>query len=96
MSAFKRQPGGHRNISAIMKDRLRRHVLQHPFKSAKQLRRDVISWQKISVKSIQHVLQKELGLPSRMAAKKPLLTLPMVEKCLRFRKKYEVDRGRLV
>jgi hypothetical protein len=87
-SAFKRRPGGHRKVSAIMKDRLRRHVLQHPFKRAKQLRRDVIRWQKISVRTIQHVLQKELGLPSRMAAKKPLLTIPMVNMPLRFSKKY--------
>jgi hypothetical protein len=34
-------------------------------------------------------LQKELGLPSRVAAKKLLLTLPMVKKRLRFCKKYE-------
>jgi hypothetical protein len=72
-----------------MKDRWRRYVLQHPFKSAKQLRRNIIGWQRISVRSIQHVLQKEPGLPSRVAAKKPLLTLPMVKKHLRFYKKYE-------
>jgi IS30 family transposase len=41
-SSFKRRPGGHRKITDKMKDRLRRHILQHPFKSAKQLRRDVI------------------------------------------------------
>lgn len=87
-SSFKRRPGGHRKITDKMKDRLRRHVLQHPFKSAKQLRRDVIGWQKISVRSIQHVLKKELGLPSRVAAKKPLLTPAMVKKRLRFCKKY--------
>jgi hypothetical protein len=46
-----------------MKDRLRRHVLQHPFKSAKQLWREVIGWQRISVRSIQHVFHEELGLP---------------------------------
>jgi hypothetical protein len=86
---FKRRPGGHIKVSAIMKDRLRRHVLRHPFKRAKQLRRDVIRWWKISVRTNQHVLQKELGLPSRVAAKKPLLTIPMVKKPLRFRKKYE-------
>jgi hypothetical protein len=51
-------PGSHRKISAIMKDRQRRHVLRHPFKSAKQLRRDIIGWHKISVRMIQHVLQK--------------------------------------
>jgi hypothetical protein len=66
-----------------MKDRLRSYVLQHPFKSAKQLRRNIIGWQRISVRSIQHVLQKDPGLPSRVAAKKPLLTLPMVKKHLR-------------
>jgi hypothetical protein len=57
-SAIKRMPGSHRKISAIMKDRQRRHVLRHPFKSAKQLRRDIIGWHKISVRMIRHVLQK--------------------------------------
>jgi hypothetical protein len=54
--SFKRRPGSHRKIWDTMKDRLRRHVLQHPFKSAKQLRRDIIGWQRISVRSIQNVL----------------------------------------
>ncbi len=40
------------------------------------------------MRSIQHVLQKELGLPSRVATKKPLLTPAMVKKRLRFCKKY--------
>jgi hypothetical protein len=58
MSAIKRLPGSYRKISAILKDRQRRHVLWHPFKSAKQLRRDMIGWHKISVRMIQHVFQK--------------------------------------
>jgi hypothetical protein len=57
-SAIKRLPGSHRKISAIMKDRQGRHVLRHPFKSATPLRRDIIGWHKISMRMIQHVLQK--------------------------------------
>jgi hypothetical protein len=57
-SAFKRRPDSHRKISTTIKDRLRRHVLQHPFKSAKQLRTDITGWQKISVRTIQHFLYK--------------------------------------
>jgi hypothetical protein len=38
---------------------------------------------------IQHVLQKQLGLLSRVAAKKPLLTQAMVKKRLKFYLKYK-------
>jgi hypothetical protein len=38
---------------------------------------------------IQHVLQKQLGLPSRVTAKKPLLTQAMVKERLKFCQKYK-------
>jgi hypothetical protein len=38
---------------------------------------------------IQHVLQKQLGLPSRVPAKKPLLTQAMLKKHLKFCQKYK-------
>ncbi len=88
-SSIKKRLGGIRKISFAMKDRLRQAVLKHPFKSTKELKKDVPGWDKISVRMIQHVLQKQLGLPSRVAAKKPLLTQAMVKKRLRFCLKYK-------
>ncbi len=41
-----------------MKESLRRHMLQYLFISAKQLRRGVFDWHKISVTMIQLVLQQ--------------------------------------
>jgi hypothetical protein len=88
-SSIKKRLGGITKISFAMKNRLRQAVLKHPFKSAKELKKDVPGWDKISVHMIQHVLQKQLGLPSRVAAKKPLLTQTMVKKRLRFCLKYK-------
>jgi hypothetical protein len=72
-----------------MKDRLWRYVNANPFKTAKQLKKEVFGWSNVSVRMIQHVLQKELNLPSRVAAKKPLLTKLMIKKRLKFCSKYQ-------
>ena len=42
----------------------------------------------VAVCTIQHRLQKGLGLPSRKAANKPLLTERMKKQCIAFAKKY--------
>ena len=42
----------------------------------------------VAVRTIQHRLQKGLGLPSRKAAKKPLLTERMKKQRIAFAKKY--------
>ena len=42
----------------------------------------------VAVHTIQHRLQKGLGLPSRKADKKPLLTVQMKKQCIAFAKKY--------
>ena len=44
--------------------------------------------QNLAVRTIQHRLQKDLGLPCRRAAKKLLLTDTMKKKRLQFAKKY--------
>jgi transposase len=49
----------------------------------------VFGWSEISVRRIQEVLKKELGLPSRVAAKKPMLTEKMVKKRLAFCRKFK-------
>jgi hypothetical protein len=70
-------------------DRLRRHLLRNPFKTAKELKREVIGWNNFSVRTTQLVCQKRLELPSRCAAKKPLLTAQMVKKTIAFCKKHK-------
>jgi transposase len=87
--SFKKRPGPKSKIDIRMKDRLRRYVSQFPFKTAKELKNEVGGWSNISVRIIQHVLQKQLGLPSRKASKKPLLTQKMLEKRLKFCNKYK-------
>jgi hypothetical protein len=68
--------------------RLKRYVEKFPFKSARELKNEVQGWHDVSVRTIQEWLQKRMGLPSRRAAKKPLLTEAMKRKRLAFAKKY--------
>ena len=68
--------------------RLKNYVMANPFKTAKELKREVPGWESKSVRVIQQTLRTRLGLPSRCAAAKPLLTAPMVKKRLAFCKKY--------
>jgi transposase len=74
--------------TTIQDIRLKNYVQKNPFKSARQLKNEVPGWGDISVRTIQHRLQKKLGLPSRRAAKKPLLTEAMKRKRLAFARKY--------
>ncbi|KAG7175342.1 Transposable element Tcb2 transposase-like 1 [Homarus americanus] len=43
----------------------------------------------VAIRTVQHHLQKDLGLPTRRAAKKPLLTEVMKKKRINFCKKYQ-------
>ncbi len=54
----------------------------------RELKEVVIGWSTISVRAIQKICQKKLGLQSRFAAKKPLLTTKMINKSMVFCKKY--------
>ena len=84
----KRRSGRPRITTAVQDERLRRHVLAFPFHTAKELKRMVEGWSHVSVRRIQAICQKRLGLPSRCAAKKPLLTDRMVKKRLAFCRKH--------
>lgn len=84
----KPRPGPKRKISNIMKIRLKMFVMRYPFKTARELKNEVAGWSKISVRRIQEVLQKDLNMPARKAAKKPLLTPQMVKKRLAFCRKF--------
>jgi hypothetical protein len=59
-----------------------------PLKTAKELKNEVAGWSHVSVRSIQDIVKKRLGMPSRCAAKKPLLTDKIVGKRMTFYKKH--------
>jgi transposase len=84
----KKRSGRPRLTNRKLDERLRRYLLRYPFKTAKELKTEVVGWQNVSVRTIQKVCKVRLGLPSRCAAKKPLLTAKMVKKRLSFCKKH--------
>ncbi len=85
----KKRSGRPREHTRVQEERLRRYILRHPFKTAKQLKFEVPGWSDASVWTIQDTCNKRLGLPSRCAAKKHLLTDKMVKKRLAFCKKFK-------
>jgi hypothetical protein len=76
----KKRSGRPRLSSAAQENRLRRYLTAHPFKTAKELKTEVAGWSNVSVRTNQTVCQKRLGMPSRCAAKKPLLMEKIVRK----------------
>jgi len=83
-----KRSGRPRKITERMKERLRLFVSRAPFKTAREIKQELAGFGDISVRRIQEVLLKELKMPARVAAKKPLLTKKMVKKRLSFCKKY--------
>ena len=82
-------PGRPRITSSKTDALMKRTVMKEPFLSASALinrHRDLLGH--VSQRTIQHRLQKELGLPSRRAAKKPYLTSRMRRKRLDFCARY--------
>jgi|SRR5215469_10457883 len=68
---------------------IKRTVLKNPSISAKEIKYEHINvLQDVSERTIQRRLQKDLKLPSRHAARKPLLTAVMRKKRIAFCKKY--------
>lgn len=68
---------------------IKRAVLIKPTVTAKEIKSDHHNLLKdVSVRTIQHRLQKDLGLPSRHAAKKPLLSAKMRKKRVDFCKQH--------
>jgi hypothetical protein len=59
----KKRSGCPRLLSAAQKNRLRRYLTAHPFKTAKKLKSEVSVWSNVSVRTIQTVCQKRLGMP---------------------------------
>jgi hypothetical protein len=81
--------GGPRKTSKQTDDILRRAVMKEPAISSTELKKMYPELLKnVSLRTIRHRLQIDLELPSRRAAKKPLLTKKMKDKRIAFAKKY--------
>ncbi len=61
----KARSGRTSNTSKTQDQRLKAYVKKYPFKSAQQLKNEVIGCADVLVRTIQEQLQKKLGLPSR-------------------------------
>ena len=86
-AALKRS-GRPRLATSKAERRLKLYVQKYPFKTTKELKREVHGWHAMSVRRIQMTLKERLGLPARSAATKPLLTPAMVRKRLAFCKNH--------
>jgi hypothetical protein len=73
----------------VQETRLRNYVLRQPFKTAREMKKEVASQGNKQVCFIQKTRQKRLNLLSHSAAQKPLLTSAMKKKRLAFAKKYQ-------
>ena len=85
-----RKQAGRARITSPTTDRmLRRTVIEYPSISARELRNenpDTLG--NVSIRTIQHRLKKDLNLPARRPAAKPLLTKKMKAKRVAFCKRY--------
>ena len=82
--------GGRRKKTSNTTDKLiKREVEKNPRLTALELKNmHPKLMENVAVRTIQHRLQKGLGLPSHKAAKKPLLTQRMRKQRIAFAKKY--------
>jgi hypothetical protein len=67
---------------------MKRKLLLSPTTTAKQMKKAIPGLANVTVRAIQLVSLKELKLPSRVMAKKPLLTQRMKEQRLEFANQY--------
>ncbi len=67
---------------------MRKKLVKDPTLSAKQLRASIPGLQHLKIRQIQKLCQKDLALPCRKMANKPLLTEAMKEKRLAFANQY--------
>ena len=82
--------GAARKTSPRTDNILRREVMSDPSVTSASIKKkhpDLL--QNVALRTIRHRLQKDLGLPARRAAKKPLLTKAMKMKRLNFCKTYK-------
>lgn len=82
--------GRPRKTSADTDELLRKEVLKNPKITAGQLKKmHPQLLRDVSQRTIQHRLTKQLKMPTRVPAKKPLLTPAMMKKRLAFARQYE-------
>lgn len=82
--------GAHKKTSSRTNKLLKREVMLNNSITAIELKRKYPDFlHNVATRTIRHRLQKDLGLPSRRAAKKPLLTAAMKKKRLDFCQKYQ-------
>jgi hypothetical protein len=75
-------------INKTIQKTMKKKLLNSPTTTAKQLKKTVPGLANMSVRAIQHVSLKKLKLPSRVMAKKPLLTQKMKDQRLEFAHQY--------
>lgn len=90
-SVAPRPRSGRPRITTSATDRILRHeVLRNPFISADELKRSLAPHlDKVSVRTIQHRLQKEMGMPARKPVRKPYVTAKMRESRLEFCRQHQ-------
>jgi transposase len=85
----KKGSGRPRKVTKSVLKSIKRQITKYPYMSAGQLRATVPDVAALSDRSVQRALQKDLKMPSRVAALKPLLALKMKKKRLAFCRKYK-------
>jgi transposase len=81
--------GRPRKVSKLVRGVIRRQIAKYPMMTAADLKSSLPELEDISERSIRRVIFKDLKMPSRSAAQKPLLTAAMKKKRLAFAKKYK-------
>lgn len=80
--------GRPKKMTAFMLECMKREIRKCPAMTAADLKRSLPEIANVSERNVQFHLQKTLGLPSRSAAQKPLLTPKMIKKRLAFCRQY--------
>jgi transposase len=80
--------GRPKKMTNVMRKMLKRQAVKFPEMTAADLQNSVPELRTVSERTIQRTLQRDLKMPSRIAAQKPLLTMKMKAKRLKFAKAY--------
>ncbi len=85
----KKGSGRARKMNNMMVGIVKRQIAKYPTMTALDLKQTVAELATVSEQTIQQSLQKDLKMPSRHAAQKPLLTEKMKKKRMAFCKAYQ-------
>jgi transposase len=81
--------GRPRKLSKVVLAIIQRQIVKYPMMTAADLKSSLPELEEISERSIRRAILKDLKMPSRSAAQKPLLTAGMKKKRLVFAQKYK-------